>query len=323
MLAHHLKYRQSKIATASPLHFQEEGIVEKIYNSLGIKITQQGNVMPTIHYDISEENLMYALKTFVGSDESSEEPVSVHVYKNEDGYTKFLSDKGTLVVMPAACGVFSGHVLQVSWQDANSNLQSVYEFETTTSLNLVEWIFTLDDFKCKAWVRKGTLPRYRDEDAVIHSVSISIEGVSGILRTNFDSDNDTTMDTAKDLVLTLCKYNLTQMDFVKARSIANQISKLSTIRSSFELSIMASDTHNFKCVYKNMCLESFSVNVNGTHYFYASEDNYSIQNSANAEMTCLNGFIKCRGKKDLMFTQFQAMDEDIHKLREKYFNLFD
>ena len=319
MLSTHLK-RRSVGSSSVPMHFPIQGIVDKIYDSLGIKITQQSEVMATIHYDISEDKLLLALKTFLGNKKSTNETTSAHVYKNENGYIKFVSDEGIMAVIPASRSVFAGHAMQISWQEANSNIQSVYEFNDDNSLNLVEWVFTLD--KAKAWVKRSVIPRFRKEDSVTYLISISIEGIGGILRTTYDTSYNLPEETAADILAALCKYDTTQMDFVKARAIASQISKFSTINSSFELSIVADSSHNFQCSYKNMCRKSFSVNINGTHYFYADEDTYSVETSTGTEMSCKDGILKCRGLKELQFSQFQSLDSDLHNLREKYFNLF-
>ena len=320
MLSTHLK-RRSTGSSTEPIHFSVQGIVDKIYDSLGIKITQQSQVMPTIHYDISEDKLLQVLKTFFRSTNNENETISVHVYKNENGYIKFVSNEGTMAVIPARNSAFSGHALQISWQKENSNIQSVYEFNNDNSLKLVEWIFTLD--KAKAWVKKGVMPRNCKEDEVSYLISISIEGVGGILRTNYDVSYNIAEDDAAAILSVLCKYDTTQMDFVKARAIANQISKITSINSTFSLEIVADSAHNFKCSYKNMCLNSFSVNINGTHYFYIDEDTYSVETLSGTEMSCKDGILKCRGKKEMLFSQFSALDSDIHNLRERYFNLFD
>ena len=323
MLSTHLAKRRTwPVADTSQLHFSVQGLASRMLDSLGMKVTEQGSVLPTIHYDINEEKLMLVLEKFFGKRDSGEAPLAVHVYKNENGYTKFVSDSGTLAIMPATPSAINGHELEVSWQSANSNLQSVYSFGNNSSLNLIEWIFTLDDVKAKAWVEKGILPVSRTSDPVIHTVSISIEGLNGILKTSYDIDGEITESTAFELINTLKKYDLTQMDFVKARAIANQISKISAIRSYFDLSIIAESSSSFKCSYRNMCLDNFTANINGVHYFYIDENNFIVDNHKGSEISCKDGVLKCHGPKEQMFAQFEAMVEDIHKLREKYFNLF-
>ena len=323
MLSAHLIHRRNQLdAGLTPTHFSFQDLEGQIRDSLGIKLSQQSSIIPVIHYDIAENKLMYALEKFFGKRSSNETPLAVHVYRNENGYTKFVSDVGTLVVMPAITGMISGHELEVSWQEKSSNFQSIYIFETDTSLKLVEWIFTLDDVKAKAWVKKSPLPGCRESEPTVYSISISIEGLNGILKTFFDLDTDIEVETALELVNTLKKYDLTQMDFVKARAIADKITKITAIRSSFELSIVAESSSSFKCDYKNMCLDNFTANINGVHYFYIDENNFIVDNHKGSEINCKDGVLKCRGPKEQMFAQFEAMVEDIHKLREKYFNLF-